>query len=643
MYFIVACLLIGVLLALLLKRLGIPIDSFEKLKQIVADIVNRKEEHFLSNLFQVEEKSKRHGGELVAAVLKAHNVHEIFALCGGHISAILVAAEKLGIRIVDTRHEVNAVFAADAVARLRQSIGVAAVTAGPGVTNTITAVKNAQMAEVPLLLLGGAAPTLLQNRGALQDIDQLALFRSICKYSARVTRVQDIVPKLRQAIWYAQSGTPGPVFVELPVDVLYPYDLVASSIGFIKEPKDLKQIMVNQYLRLHLSQMFGSAWIEQDLFQIPPEIKYPEENDLDKAVELIKIAKRPLLLIGSQALLPPVKPDDLRSAVEKLKIPTYLGGMGRGLLGVNNSYNMRQNRKDALKEADVVILAGMVCDFRLAYGRSLPSRGKIVSINRNREQLYKNEGVFWKANTAINADVGSTLAVLSKRLNADGYKGCPEEWLTTLTEKEVAKNTANAKKAEEKAADGNLNPLKVLSALNKALPNNAILIADGGDFVGSAAYIVQPRGPLGWLDPGAFGTLGVGGGFALGAKMVYPDRPVFIIYGDGACGFSIMEFDTLVRHNLAVAAIIGNDACWSQIAREQVPMFNSTVGCNLAHTQYDQLAISLGAQGELFDKKDDGKLDDRFSKFVDTVVKGKCVVGNVIIGKSNFREGSISV
>ncbi|PIO63860.1 thiamine pyrophosphate enzyme, TPP binding domain protein, partial [Teladorsagia circumcincta] len=235
----------------------------------------------------VDENSKNHGGELVASVLKSHDVQEIFVLCGGHISPILVAAEKLGIKIIDTRHEVTTVFAADAVARLRQSIGVAAVTAGPGLTNTITAVKNAQMAESPLLLIGGAAPTLLKGRGALQKA-------------------------------------------------------------------------LNFYLRCHVSRQFSAAWQPQDITPLPTQIPMPAFEEVDKIVRLISSAKKPVMLIGSQAMLPPVVPKDLVKAVELLGVPVYLGGMARGLLGKENRLQMRQNRKDALRDADLTILAGHI-------------------------------------------------------------------------------------------------------------------------------------------------------------------------------------------------------------------------------------------------------------------------------------------
>ncbi|PIO67954.1 thiamine pyrophosphate enzyme, TPP binding domain protein, partial [Teladorsagia circumcincta] len=421
----------------------------------------------------VDENSKNHGGELVASVLKSHDVQEIFVLCGGHISPILVAAEKLGIKIIDTRHEVHLersrlFFAADAVARLRQSIGVAAVTAGPGLTNTITAVKNAQMAESPLLLIGGAAPTLLKGRGALQDIDQLVLFRPLCKFAARVERLRDIVPTLREAIKAATSGCPGPVFVEFPVDVLYPYQLVVKEIGFNSKPSGFIQKAINFYLRCHVSRQFSAAWQPQDITPLPTQIPMPAFEEVDKIVQLISSAKKPVMLIGSQAMLPPVVPKDLVKAVELLGIPVYLGGMARGLLGKENRLQMRQNRKDALRDADLTILAGTVCDFRLSYGRVLSKRSKIVCINRNRSQLTKNEKAFWNADVSVQADVASTLVQIANHIEKSGYK-VPFEWIDELRSREDDKDSKNAAKATEELAHGFINPLNFLARLDKTL------------------------------------------------------------------------------------------------------------------------------------------------------------------------------
>ncbi|KAI6231968.1 2-hydroxyacyl-CoA lyase 2 [Aphelenchoides besseyi] len=611
------------------------------LKRLLGRSAHNK--HWVSDFFRVDEQSKRHGGELVAEALKAHGVQEVFTLCGGHISPIIVACESLGIRIVDTRHEVTTVYAADAVARLRQSIGVAAVTSGPGVTNTITAVKNAQMAESPLLLIGGAAPTLMKDRGALQDIDQLSIFKSICKYTARITRLRDIGPVVQKSIQIAQSGTPGPVFLEFPIDVLYPYNNAFRDC-IVPNAKTLRQKWHNFYCLTHISWQFRRAFESQPIRPLPVDVPRASIRDVTTVAELIANAERPLLLLGSQATLPPIKPDELQRTVNKLGLPCYLSGMCRGLLGQKSKLQMRQNRRAALKEADLVILAGTAADFRLDYGKLLSTKSKVVVINRDEKLLKKNSDVFWHGDHLLQADVASTLVAVRNKLE-EKYKwtGTSTEWIERLRERDEVTEQKNRKKMEEKPADGGINPLNLLGKLDKVIPDDAILVADGGDFVGSAAYIVRPRGPLQWLDPGAFGTLGVGGGFALGAKTVYPSRPVVIVYGDGSAGYSIVEFDTFVRNKLPVAALIGNDACWTQIAREQVPFFNTAVACDLDFTHYEKTAESLAAKGVLLDEKNEEKTEDILKSAIEGTRNGDSTLVNALVGKTNFREGSISV
>ncbi|KHJ93807.1 thiamine pyrophosphate enzyme, TPP binding domain protein [Oesophagostomum dentatum] len=498
------------------------------------------------------------------------------------------------------------------------------------------------MAESPLLLIGGAAPTLLKGRGALQDIDQLVLFRPLCKYAARVERLRDIVPTLRQAIKAATSGCPGPVFVEFPVDVLYPYQLVVKEIGFNPKATGFIQKALNFYLRCHVSRQFSAAWQPQDIFPLPSVIPMPGAEEISKIVDLILTAKKPVMLIGSQATLPPIRPNELVQAIEALGIPVYLGGMARGLLGKQNRLQMRQNRRDALRDADLTILAGTVCDFRLSYGRVLSKKSKIVCINRSRSQLTKNEKAFWNADVSVQADVASTLVAAANEIKKAAYE-VPSPWIDELRKKEDEKEAAIAKKMNDELASGFINPLNFLARLDKKLPDDAILVADGGDFVGSAAYIVRPRGPLQWLDPGAFGTLGVGGGFALGAKVVHPDSPVYILWGDGSSGYSIMEYDTFTRHKLPVIGVIGNDACWTQIAREQIPMFNSNVAVDLTRTHYDDVAAALGGWGSTLSAENAGSTEEVLDEALNQCKHGRSALINVLIGKTDFREGSISV
>lgn len=599
---------------------------------------------FLSLGGKVDKTSPRHGGELVAETLKAHGVKFVFTLVGGHISPILVGCEKLGIKVVDTRHEVTTVFAADAVARLSGVPGVAVVTAGPGLTNTVTAVKNAQMAESPLLLMGGAAAALLKGRGALQDIDQMALFRPICKYCATITCVRDIVPTLRKALHIAQSGVPGPVFVEFPIDTLYPYPTVAKEFlkGNDKKKTSLSARIVAWYLEHYVNKVFAGAFDKKfNTAPIAPKIPKASGSQISEAVAILSKAKNPVILLGSQATLPPTKSEDLQKALLALGIPCFLGGMCRGLLGKESPIQAKQRRKEALQEADVIVLAGSVCDFRLDYGRSFNRRAKIIAINRDPVSLTKNSDMFWKPTLAIVADPGSFMVAISNVLSSS-YK-CDQTWVSKLVGRDKDKDTENRKKAKEPAAE-KLNPLAVLFQFDDALDDNTILVADGGDFVGTAAYIVRPRGPLRWLDPGAFGTLGVGGGFALGAKLVRPDADVWVIYGDGSLGYSIAEYDTFARHNTPILSLVGNDAGWTQIAREQVPMFNTNVACGLEYTDYHVVADGYGGKGYLVKSLEDLEKSMKEGLAISrSKTSAKPVLLNVLIGKTNFREGSISV
>ncbi|XP_034293716.1 2-hydroxyacyl-CoA lyase 2 isoform X2 [Pantherophis guttatus] len=519
------------------------------------------------------------------------------------------------------------------------TVGVAAVTAGPGVTNTVTAMKNAQMAESPVLLIGGAAGTLQKGRGALQDIDQLSLFKPLCKFCASVNTVKDIVPVLRKAIAVAQCNTPGPVFVEFPLDILYPYHLVEREILRNAFPKSLKGKALNWFLHNYLRNLFAGAWEVQDFSPLPVNMPEATEAQVQQCVELISRARKPLLLLGSQVTLPPIPANKLREALEELGIPCFLGGMARGMLGKNSPIHIRQNRREALKEADLVILAGTVCDFRLSYGRILSKHSKIIAVNRNREQLFKNADFHWTPNIAIKGDAALFFVCLNQKLK--GYS-CPQDWVMSLKKADQRKEKINREKAEE-PTEQHLNPLKLLHHVDYLLPEDSLLVADGGDFVASAAYIIKPRGPLSWLDPGAFGTLGVGGGFALGAKLCRPESEVWILYGDGSLGFSIMEFDTFVRHRIPVIALVGNDACWTQISREQMPLLGSNVACALDYLDYHVVVEGLGGKGLLLTRKNEDQMDDIIRTAQSKCRNGQPILLNALIGKTTFREGSIAM
>ncbi|MDL1894916.1 thiamine pyrophosphate-binding protein [Anaerolineae bacterium CFX7] len=572
------------------------------------------------------------GGEHVAESLKREGVQFLFTLAGGHIAPILVAAKARGIRVIDVRHEANAVFAADAVARLTGIPGVAVVTAGPGVTNTLTAIKNAQLAQSSLVLLGGAAATALQGRGALQDIDQLALLKSAVKWQTSVRRVRDIAPALQDAFFHARSGTPGPVFVELPIDLLYDPALVKQWYGADRGGKTIADKIVKRYLQFHVNRLFADADTLQTPAPRPANIPAPSPNQIQRAAEKIRRAQRPLLLIGSQALLDAKNVNALADAVNRLDMPVYLSGMARGLLGKNSALQFRHKRREALREADVVILAGVPADFRLDYGNHISRRAFYISANRDARDLTRNR----KPNLAAHADPAQFLMQLAAQFE-NGARWT--EWKKTLRARDDARNQEIIAQSEQPAQT--INPLYLCRQIENALPDNALLVADGGDFVATASYIVSPRAPLTWLDPGVFGTLGVGAGFALGAKLARPDAEVWLLYGDGAAGFSLMEFDTFVRHNIPVIAVVGNDAGWTQIAREQIEYLHDDVATVLNYAAYERAAEGLGAKGWRAD--DPELISETLENARHAAQAGSPVLVNAILGKSDFRKGSISM
>lgn len=573
------------------------------------------------------------GGEIIAEVLKNQGTPFLFTLCGGHISPILVACKQRGIRVVDTRHEATAVFAADAVARQTGRPGVAAVTAGPGVTNSITALKNAQMAQSPVVLMGGAAPTALRGRGALQDIDQMRLVRPLVKWSKRITRRAELARSLKTAFREAQSGVPGPVFLECPVDLLYPEEFVRELYGLKLKGRSLGERALKIYLKWHVDRMFSRSsdvGAGQRIEVLAPE---PDPGKVREAAERLKAAERPLLLIGSQATLDVEDLPDLVKSVESLGVPVYLSGMARGLLGRDHPLHFHHKRRQALKEADLVILAGVPCDFRLDYGNHIRRSTFLISANRSRVDLTKNR----RPQIGILGDPGSFLRQLASLAGSGGSAW--EGWKARLSERDEQRRKEIEGTALEPSA--NLNPLHLLGEIENFLSSNSIIVADGGDFVGTASYIVQPRGPLAWLDPGAFGTLGAGAGFALGAKLCHPEAEVWILYGDGSTGYSLAEFDTFVRHNIPVIAVVGNDARWSQIAREQVDMLGDDTGTVLNHSDYHKAAEGLGAVGLQVD--DPELVQDTLQQAREAAAGGKPVLVNAILDKTDFRKGSISM
>jgi acetolactate synthase-1/2/3 large subunit len=487
------------------------------------------------------------------------------------------------------------------------------------------------MAQSPVVLLGGAAPTALQGRGALQDIDQRALVRPLVKLVKRVRRVADLGPAVEEAFAAAREGVPGPVFVECPVDLLYDESSIrqwyADAAG---KGTSLPDRALRWYLNRHAARMFAGSHDP-----MPPRVRTvdaPEPTHVDAVVAALAKAERPLIVIGSQALALAAEASRIAAAVERLGIPVYLSGMARGLIGRNHPLQMRHQRRTALREADCVLLAGVPCDFRLDSGRHVRRSATLVAANRNAREARMNR----RPDVAAIGDAGLLLQRAAERL---GDRARRSGWIEQL------RNRDQAREAEidaQAVADGeHVNPIAFCRALDRAAGDDAVLVADGGDFVATASYIVRPRGPLAWLDPGAFGTLGVGAGFALGAALCRPGSETWILYGDGACGYGLAEFDTFVRHRIPVIAVVGNDAGWTQIAREQVKLLGDDVATVLARSDYHAVAAAFGAEGIVV--KRNAEVPEALARARAAARSGRPVLVNVWLDKTDFREGSISM
>jgi thiamine pyrophosphate-dependent acetolactate synthase large subunit-like protein len=572
------------------------------------------------------------GGEIIVQQLKRRGVKFLFTLCGGHIAPIYVEAEKAGIKVIDVRDESTAVFAADAVSRLTSVPGVALVTAGPGITNSVTALKNAQLAQSPMLLIAGATPTLLHNRGALQDIDQVSIVQSSVKKTFSVSRLKHLGSIIQRAMSLAVEGVPGPVFVECPVDLLYDEAAVRDmySSASAKTEKSFKEKITRWYINNHVNSMFKEA--QKEFSDINIKSRVPPKSQISKLASLIKQSARPVMILGSGVMADPRHASALARAINDIGIPVYLSGMSRGLLGQHNPHHFHHNRKAALQKADLIILAGLPCDFRLNYGKGFSKNAKKITINLDKKHLSKNIAPY----LAIHYNPASVIISLQ---HETVFHPSWDEWKKEFTDREESREKEITAMASIKGKY--INAVALFQKLEQLLPVNSIIICDGGDFAATCSYIVRPRKPLSWLDSGAFGTLGVGAGFALGASLCNPGDYVFIIYGDGSAGYSIAEFDTFTKLGLNICAIIGNNGSWEQIAREQVVMLGADTATTLPRSDYQLVAKSFGANGERTEMLED--FERAIGCAIQSMDKGIPYLINAIIDSSAFRKGSISM
>lgn len=544
------------------------------------------------------------GGHIVAQALAAEKVSHLFTLCGGHIQMIYDGCLSHGIRVVDTRHEQSAAHAADGWARATGQPGVAAVTAGPGVTDAVTAVANAQRAQVPMILIGGQGARMLsqfggQDRGSLQDMNHVELMRPITKWSVSVPETRRLGEYIQTAFRIATTGVPGPVFLEMPLDMLI---MGADENDVIR------------YDGYRTEAKTGG-----------------DPAMLDAAAEAIRAAQRPMLIVGSQWRWSR-KREALAGFLKASPMPTFVNGMARGAMPVGDPCRFTRSRKDALARADVVVIFGTPLDFRLGYGEAVGKDTKLIQVDLDGGEIGRNRRV----DIGIVGDTGLVLEGLAQRLNGNAPDRAA--WMSTMRDAE-AKRVGKDRGELENSGDP-INPLYLCSRLNKHLGPKSIVVGDGGDFVATAAYILDVQGVGSWMDPGPLGTLGVGPGYAMAAKLAKPDHNVVLVSGDGSFGLNGFEFEAMARQNIKVTCIIGNDGAWTQIRRGQIDMYGEerAVATGLVKTRYDIVAQGLGCHGEHVTKAADidAALQRAFASPLPAVV-------NVEIGTSEFRKGSISV
>ncbi|MBP2648647.1 MAG: thiamine pyrophosphate enzyme-like binding protein [Gemmatimonadetes bacterium] len=573
-----------------------------------------------------------HGGDLVARALARSGVRTLFTLCGGHISPILTAAHTLGLEVTDVRDEAAAVFAAEALGRLTGTAGVAVLTAGPGLTNGITALQNARLSHSAIVVMIGAVPTLLRGRGALQDVDQAAAARPFVKQFTRVERRRDLAPAVTRALCTAVMGAPGPVVVECPVDVLYPDALVREWYSGMSEPRgSLLQRARHWYVDRHVGRLLADGGTSGEVARTAgPQGEAPSSRDVGAAAESLRRATKPVLVLGSQAARPDVEPTV--RAVERLGVPVYLAGSARGLLGREHPLLLRHHRREALHEADWVLLAGVPLDFRMGYGRQIPRSATVVAVNLARELLLLNR----RPTVRIHAAPGSLLQALA----AQGAGGTlPAAWLEQLRARDRAREGEIATAARERVLP--LTPVALCRAVDAALPGDACIVVDGGDFVATAAYTVRPPRPLAWLDAGPFGTLGAGAGYILGAHATGRFGEIWALFGDGSLGFALSEFHTFVRRRVPLVAVVGNDGRWAEIGREQEKILGDPVATELGWTDYHRVVEGFGARGFLLD--DPAEVPRVLAEASRIARAGTPVLINAHIGVSEFRRGAIAM
>jgi acetolactate synthase-1/2/3 large subunit len=511
---------------------------------------------------QTDTDTVLHGGRLVARALRAYGVTKLFTLSGGHLFSIYDGCRSEGIDLVDVRHEQAAAFAAEGWAKVTRTPGVCALTAGPGVTNGMSAMASAAQNNSPMLVLGGRAPAFRWGQGSLQEIDHVPFVAPVVKYAATAQTTAQIPGLLDDALRTAITPHSGPAFIDFPLDQVFGEADAPPAPGPLPEP-----------------------WTGAGA----------EAAQIDRAAALLRDAERPVIMAGT-GLYWGRGEAALTALAESLRIPVFLNGLGRGCVPADHELAFARARSAGLSQADVALVIGVPLDFRLGFGAVFADDAHVIAIDVAEPVRPHPRSLSAELYGALPA----TLSALadSAGAGAGARVTARKDWVDSLRAIETERRAGEA----GELADGRapLHPMRIYGELAQLLDRDAIVVGDGGDFVSFAGRVVDSYRPGCWLDPGPYGCLGSGPGYALAAKLAHPERQVVLLLGDGAFGFSGMEFDTLARHGVAVVGVIGNNGIWALEKHPMEAIYGYSVVADLRpRTRYDEVAEALGCHGEL--------------------------------------------
>ena len=509
-----------------------------------------------------------HGGRLVARALRGYGVTKLFTLSGGHLFSIYDGCRAEGIDIVDVRHEQAAAFAAEGWAKVTRTPGVCALTAGPGVTNGMSAMASAAQNNSPMLVLGGRAPAFRWGQGSLQEIDHVPFVAPVVKHAATAAATAEIPALLDEALRAAVTPHSGPAFVDFPLDQVFGEAPATDAAPSLPEP-----------------------WTGAGA----------DSAETDRAAALLRDAERPVIMAGT-GLYWGRGEEALLALARELRVPVFLNGLGRGCVSADDELAFSRARSAGLGGADVALVIGVPLDFRLGFGAAFAPEAHVIAIDvaepqrphprRPAAELY---GALPATLEALRAGAGAPPAERARERDA---------WIGSLRATETERRASEAGELTDPRAP--LHPMRIYGELGQLLDRDAIVIGDGGDFVSYAGRVVDSYRPGCWLDPGPYGCLGSGPGYALAAKLAYPGRQVVLLLGDGAFGFSGMEFDTLARHGVGVVGVIGNNGIWGLEKHPMEALYGYSVAADLRPaTRYDEVAAALGCQAELVSAPDE--------------------------------------